>query len=37
MEKLKADPNYKGPFCSCCGIGKDEDHDKTCVWYEGKE
>ena len=37
MEKLKADPNYRGPFCSCCGAGKDEDHDRTCVWYEEKE
>jgi hypothetical protein len=31
---LEADPNYKGPYCVCCGAGKKEPHDKTCIYVD---
>lgn len=35
--RIKNDPNYKGPFCSCCGAGKDvkDGHYTDCPRYEG--
>ena len=27
-------------YCPCCGephyVGKEEEHDKSCIWYKGE-
>lgn len=39
-EKKRVEETGLYGYCSCCGqphyVGKEEEHDQSCIWYKGE-